>query len=500
MKKLFALIVSSVLSLTAMAQQNRLVGMWQQLDSKGFPTTQVKVFMPDGKQLGLCYNSDFTNSSVWFMSKYTVLNDTSFVDQEFYHSNIAYQHDYYFTYHMENDSIMVTKYMDYRVYGNGVIMLERWKKMNRPMPSYTDDEWHALYLKSLKEFERLPKDGQTVEQYGKELNDKAQDYFKANKVDRGLELMQIRAELDSTKMDWQRELLDKYLELHNGSSNAIEIANRYIRLTEAQAPVPSDTSVLKAYRMKAYLYNYRGNAGLPQLRSVVSKVIDMETKAGHQPSKDFGLDYFMMVMGYLPEGNMEKVYEYSMKCIDIFEKSTDVSDNQKAEVYTMAGMARLLDEQQPREDEALVLLKKAAPMFSGETAFKVNVMVYPAMLQCYEDLIEKNPKDKKMKKELKQFMADKLLYDVFETTDKEHNLWGEYIVLEKGNWTLENFDTEDHEATHYLLQKGDEYRRVEVKVGEKLPGAANIRIVDPAMKKNIIKQWKAYKKGKKVKK
>ncbi len=91
-------------------------------------------------------------------------------------------------------------------------------------------------------------------------------------------------------------------------------------------------------------------------------------------------------------------------------------------------------------------------------------------------------------------MADKLLYDVFEATDKEHNLWGEYIVLEKGNWTLENPAGVDNGATHYLLQRGDEYREVEVKEDEKLPGVAHIRPVDAATKKDVISQWKAYRK------
>ena len=494
MKQLFVFIASSVLSLTASAQQNGLVGMWQQLDSNGFPTTQVKVFMPDGKELGLSYNSDFTNSSVWFMSNYKVLNDTSYVDQAFYHSNIAYQHDYLFTFYKENDSIMVSKYIDYRVYGNGAIMLERWKKMDKPVPSYTDEEWQALHQKSLAEFDRLPKDGQTVEQYAKELNDKAQGYLKGNKVDRALELLQIRAELDTTNIDWQRDVLDKYLENRNASSPAIEIANRYIRLAEAKAPVANDTSVVNAYRKKSYLYNYRGNAGMSQVRSISSKAIEMETTAGHQPSKDYGLDYFMIAMSYLPEGNMAKLYEYSKKCIDIFEKATDVSDNQKAEAYMMAGIALVEDEQQPREIEGIDLLKKAASLFSGDLAFKITSMAYPFMFTAYQNLLEKNPKDKKLKKEMEQFMADKLLYDVFETTDKEHNLWGEYIVLEKGKWTLENPTAVDTAATYYLLQKGDEYRKVEIKEGEKLPGVAHLRPVDAAMKKDIIKQWKAYRK------
>ena len=89
------------------------------------------------------------------------------------------------------------------------------------------------------------------------------------------------------------------------------------------------------------------------------------------------------------------------------------------------------------------------------------------------------------------------MYCVFEATDKEHNLWGEYIILEKGKWTLENPADIEIGSTHYLLQKGDEYLEVKVKEGENLSGAIHVRPVDAAMKQDIIKQWKAYKKGKK---
>ena len=49
MKKLCVLIAVCAMSLMAMAQKSELVGTWQQLDANGNPTTQVKVFMPDGK-------------------------------------------------------------------------------------------------------------------------------------------------------------------------------------------------------------------------------------------------------------------------------------------------------------------------------------------------------------------------------------------------------------------------------------------------------------------
>ena len=112
MKKLIVLFVSGLMSLTAMAQQSALVGTWQQLDNNGNPTTNVKIFMPDGKLLGQCFNDEFTVSSVWFMSNYKVLNDSSYVDHEFYHSNILYQHDYFFTFHKESDNVLVTSYID----------------------------------------------------------------------------------------------------------------------------------------------------------------------------------------------------------------------------------------------------------------------------------------------------------------------------------------------------------------------------------------------------
>ena len=497
MKRLFVLFVVCSLSLTGLAQRSNLVGTWQLIDANGFPTTSVKVFMPDGKVLGLSFSRDFSNSSVWYMADYEVLSDSTYMEHLLYHSEIFYQCDGYFNYQQLNDSMRVTTYSTYLPNGRLMQSVGKWKKMDRPLPTFTEAEWQALYQKSLAEFDRLPKEGQTVAQYGQELYNKFQSYKKANKIDRAVESLLIRAELDTNNPDWQRDVLDFYCENHYSPSIAERIADRYIRLTEAKAPVANDTSVVNAYRIKAYLYSYRGNPAVSQMRSVMSKAIEMETAAGHQPTKDYGLDYFLMAMSYLPENNMAKVYEYSMKSIEILKKATDVSDNQKAEVYMIAGNALIEDEQQPREYEGIDLLKKAELLFNGDLAFKITSMVYPSMFQGYKYLLEKNPKNKKLKKEVEQFMTDKLMYCVFEATDKEHNLWGEYIVLEKGKWTLENPADIEIGSTYYLLQKGDEYLEVKVKEAEELSGAVHIRPVDAAMKLDIIKQWKAYKKNKK---
>ena len=210
MKKLFVLIVSGLLSLTAMAQQSALVGTWQQLDNNGNPTTNVKIFMPDGKLLGQCFNDDFTVSSVWFMSNYKVVNDSSFVDHEFYHSNILYQRDYFFTFHKESDNVLVTSYIDNRNSALGSPVMERWKKMDSTMPTFTDAEWEALHQKSLVEFDRLPKEGQTVEQYADVLYKDFERYKSQNNQVRANEALLMRAELDTMNLKWQNDVILYY--------------------------------------------------------------------------------------------------------------------------------------------------------------------------------------------------------------------------------------------------------------------------------------------------
>ena len=496
MKQLCAMIAVCTMSLMAMAQKSELVGTWQQLDVNGNPTTQVKVFMPDGKLLGLSFNADFTTSSVWFMSNYKVLNELAYVDHSIYHSNINYQRDYYFTYFRENDSILVSRYADYRYNNHLMLVTERWKKMDREMPTYSDAEWQALQQKSMAEFDRLPKEGQTVEQYAQELYKTAQGYIKSKKIDRASEPLLIRAELDTTNLQWQKDVLKLFTENSLAPSVAEKIADRAIRLAKAKAPTATDTSVVNAYRTMAYLYNYRGNIGMPQTREYALKALATEIAGGHQPTKDYGLDYFIVAMTYLPEGNFAAINENIDKCIDIFDKASDVSKLQKAEAYMMKAMAMMLTD---NCREAIdIMLNKATPNFvddNGQPVEKVNSYVYPSVVHCYEMMLEKTPKDKKLLKEYQQFLSDKLLIANFTTPDKKRKLFGEYLLLERGAWTLEKpvavFD--DH---NLLLQKDDQYIKYTREKNEERTGEMNVIIVDPAKKQDVINQWKAYKKRK----
>ena len=496
MRRLLIIFAVCTISLMATAQQSELVGTWQQLDGNGKPTTQVKIFMPDGKLLGLSFNADFTNSSVWFMSDYKVLNELSFVDHAFYHSNINYQRDYFFTYFKENDSTLVTRYADYRYNNHQYILTERWKKMDREMPTYTDAEWQALHQKSMAEFDRLPKEGQTKEQYAQELYKKAQGYTKSKKLDYASELLLTRAELDTTNLKWQKDALTLFTDNSLAPSVAEKVADRVIRLTVAKAPTANDTSIVNAYRTKAYLFNYRGNNAMPQVREIAKKVIAMEIAGNQQPTKDYGLDYFLMAMSYLPLGDFKNVETNIDKCIDIFEKASDVSKVQTGEAYMTKAMAQMLSN---HEREAIdLMLSKVVPNYvddNNQPIEKITNYVYPSVVHCYERLMEKNPKDKSLLKEYQQFLSDKLVIASYFTVDKKRNLFGDYIVLERGAWTLEK-PSASIDYYQSLLQKDDEYIKYTKQKGEDPLSEMHVITVEPAKKQDIIKKWKAYKKRK----
>ena len=493
MKKLFVLIVSGLLSLRAMAQQSALIGSWQLLDANGFPTTNVKVFMPDGKMLGQSFNSDFTGSSVWFMSNYKVLNDTSYVDHAFYHSSPYYQRDYFVTFYKENDSVLVSTYTDYRNNGVGVIMQEHWKKMDRTLPAFTDAEWEALHQKSLVEFDRVPKEGQTVKQYAQELDAKALDYAKTRKFDRIIDALLIRAELDTTNLQWQKDAFGAFMDYHAAPSIAEKICNRIIRLTEAAAASPTDSAVTAIYRQKAMMYANRGANDMNDVVKTMEQLVAKDEQAGVLTSF-YGYDCNYLALTSYRMGDYDNCYKYAAKAVDIFEQLPNVPNVERANVYytKVRGLATT-----KRLREAIDLaLGKVVPLYTNEQGEPNEILlteIYPLVYACYHLLSDDNPKDKKLIKEAQQFMSDKLLYYVFKSTDKEYNLFGEYLVLERDNWNVENPVLTDS-PTHFVLMKDDQFISLDLKEGQELNASNVIRPVDATKKQEIIKQWKAYKK------
>lgn len=221
----------------------------------------------------------------------------------------------------------------------------------------------------------------------------------------------------------------------------------------------------------------------------------METAAGHQPSLVYGLDYFLIAESYFPEGNFEAVYDNITKCIDILEKVPDVRKMQMGECHMTLAVSLM---QTGRKQEGIdVVLNKAIPLMvdeNGQPSPKVEDFSYAIVMSCYEELLQENPKDKALLKAYRQFLSDKLIYAVFKSTNKKHNLYGKYIILERNQWTLEE-PSATFDDTYILLLKDGEYKDIFKEKDEEFSATMRLEVVDEAVKKDIINQWKAYKKN-----
>ena len=194
--------------------------------------------------------------------------------------------------------------------------------------------------------------------------------------------------------------------------------------------------------------------------------------------------------------NEEKCLDYLNQCIEIFENDPQTLARQKADAYMFKGMT--LGEME-KYQEAIEILQKAIPLNideQGNDLPKNTAEIYPQIFKYYGFMLDHNPKDKKTVKALQQFMADKLpVGEIYKKND--YNLLGEYYIVEMNNWTVEKpADIGDIHA-HYVFQKDGNHIVVDLKEGEELGCSLNVKKVDAATKQEVIKQWKAFKKGKK---
>ena len=259
MRRLFAIILTGLFVLSGFAQSSKIEGTWVQMNAEGTKIIpNVKCILPDGKILGLSFSEDFKNKAPWFLGTYEVLDDSTYIEHLTFHSSIAFQRDIKQTYQRLNDSILITSYINRFANGVDVPAVEGWKKMDFPAQEYAE-HWDEIQQQALTMFERIPPQGKTVEQYGDELY-KAFEQSKDKNLDRAHDILLVRAELDTTNLSWQRDMLKFYMDTKGLPAIADKIANRYVRLTEQQAPTPTDTAVVNAYLMRGTLYSNFGNS------------------------------------------------------------------------------------------------------------------------------------------------------------------------------------------------------------------------------------------------
>ena len=173
----------------------------------------------------------------------------------------------------------------------------------------------------------------------------------------------------------------------------------------------------------------------------------------------------------------EKCLDYLNQCIEIYENDPQTLVRQKTDAYMLKGMT--LGEM-GKYQEAIDILQKAVPLNideQGNDLPKNTAEIYPQIFKYYV------------------MMIDEPVGEIYKKND--YNLLGEYYVVEMNNWTVEKpCDVGDIHG-HYVFQKDGNHIVVDLKEDKELGCSLNVKRVDAATKKDIIKQWKAFKKGKK---
>lgn len=495
MKKMFATLLASFFVMAGFAQSSKIEGAWVQLNEDGTKIIpNVKCLLPDGRVIGLTIGEDRNSTRPWLLGTYEIVDDSTYIEHLTFHTSIAFQRDIKQSFKRLNDSILITTYINRYVNGIDIQVAEGWKKLDVPTEEFAG-RWDESQQQALTMFHRVPPEGKSVEEYGDELYEGFKKAKEANDLDRACEILLVRAEMDTTNLSWQRDVMQLFLDTKALPAIADKIANRYVRLAEQQAPTPTDTSVVNAYRMRGFLYVNFGNSYMDRCMSNFEKSIKLSEASGRPYDKDDGVSFLVLAFSCLPQGEHEKMMEYSDKAIDIFEKAPGVSSAQKGEGYFIKAMG--LGAMDKCEEAIDMLLHKAAPLLideQGKPLPKVDNEVYLYAFSNFGELFCQNPNDKKIVKEYKQFMKDKLLCGIIQE-DKDNLLKGEYYIVEMNDWNIENTECGTAESNHFVIQKDGNHFVVDLKEGEKL-GSMVIKTVDPSFKQQIVKNWKNFKKKK----
>ena len=503
MRKLFLTMAVSLFVLSSSAQSSKIEGSWIMLkpDRSGVQPL-LKNFLPNGKILGISFSQDMRNQSPWIMGTYEVLNDSVFFEHDDFHSTIAYQRDFRFDYHFESDSILITHYLDRQPNAQERSVTEAWKKVEYIVGDVLS-RWDEVKLQALAAFGRVAPEGKTVEQFGDELYEQHQNYKKQNDLDGAVGILMVRAEADTTNLKWQRDLVDYLIELKALPAVADRYANRMVRLSEQLAPTPTDTSVVSAYRGRGILF---GNAAFvkpeyaKQALSDLTKSIDLTKASGRPYTKSDGVSCILVSYIYFTQEKYKEAMEYSNQSINIFESDATVTAKQRGEAYFQKGL--ILAGEEKNREAIDVLLQKTAPFFvdeQGKPMPKMEMEIYPLVFSLYGRMLDKEPKNKKLVKEYRQFTADKLLCGlVMSNTGKAHEagLEGEYYVMEAGDWNVESLNKIERGCEHFVLQKDGKHIEIDLEEDQELGAQMVVKTVDPSYKQQIIKLWKNYKKNK----
>jgi len=503
MRKLFVMMAACLCVMSGSAQSSKIEGSWIMLTADGKNVQPyLKNYLPNGKIFGVSLSQDMRNQSPWIMGTYEVLSDSTFIEHDEFHSTISYQHDYKFDYRRENDSILFTRYNNRFGNAQDVPVVEAWKKVDYPVNDI-EAHWDELKQQARAAFGRVAPEGKTVEQYGDELYERHEQFKKQNNLDYAIGILMVRADVDTTNLKWQRDVVEYMIKLKVLPAAADIYANRMIRLTEKQAPTPTDTSVVSVYRGRGVLFGNVHHVKPEYAEQAISdfkKSLDLTKASGRPYTKEDAISIVSIGTMYFTQEKLKEAMECYDQAISIFNSDKTTSAPQLGEAYVMKAI--MLSEEDKNREAIDLLRQKAIPCFideQGKPMPKVEMELQPLALTIYGQMLDKAPKDKKLIKEYQQYMSDKVLCGlVLNPEGKAHEagLEGEYYVMEAGKWNIESTTSFKQGGAHYVFQKDGKHVELDVEENQTMGAQMVVKTVDPSYKQQIIKLWKNYKKNK----
>lgn len=345
MKKTFCTLVACVAFLSSLqAQENPLVGMWT-LMNNGQPTPSGKIFFPDGRMYGYTFNDDGTDMSTWIMANYDTVNDSTYIEKPFFHTAINYQEtELEMTFKMAPDSqSYVSSFTYIQPNGSRPRAMELWTKDANPdHQKYIDrvsKDWDELHQQALKQYNRIPAEGETVEEKGTKLLALIQANLMNNKLDPAYEALLVCAELDPSNLEWQRNLVNFYHATNSAPSPSIAYGKRLLNLAKAQASSPRDSTLQQSVFLLTRLHLIQGN--LEEGCQLLRDQLAAEEACQDAPTEITGILYNIAGGMCYNMGKWEEALDYALKGIKTFEATNSPNVILHAQTYSLAGLTKL---------------------------------------------------------------------------------------------------------------------------------------------------------------
>lgn len=478
------------------AQENRLVGIWTRANVPDGSLREYKMFTADGRLYGYYASGGEQPISTWFLSHYKILNQNTYEEQVFFHINLVWQNDLRLNYLFDDDDHLTTSFIHLQNNGKPSITTEQWVRVKEGesfLQEPDSETWEKIKQKALVQYKRVPKSGQTVEQMADSLYQAAQEAMTNKETGNAMNDLIIRAELDTTNMAWQNDVLKFFDCTQIYLSIAAKYARRVIYLGK-DGDAATYPDVAGAYKTLFYVYTCMKQE--KKAEHFIKRSIEVEQANGKTPDEETAYKWLIRGLANLQLERSMEAYNCGMKAAEILET---IQTNDLDALIGCYFIATEAAKQEKNFDEVFKIAKRVIALCADNKKLYANMETANTFTSYYYGkMIEQ--KLPNAQKEYQEFIKDKLFVVAFENISTliphAEDLKGEYFLMKYMNWDFNSPFPVDAsiartETTEMILWKDGIYTTLQIPDSAKDIGAQlKVRTVGKVFKQKMAKSWK----------